>query len=296
MPSWIDVLNEVNSVQAYPIDVVRRKWLKKLQEETGRNIIAYYSGFLTRNEFGVAINDMDINGFMAVIRGLDRSKGLDLILHTPGGEIAATEHLVHYLKQMFDNNIRAIVPQIALSAGTMLACSCKSIIMGKQSCLGPIDPQFSGISAQGVIDEFNEAICSVKQDPQSAPIWKTVVEKYHPTFVSQCRVACERSSSIVRKWLEENMLETFSDKESIAQNIVSKLTKIGHGIGHDRHINKDEAKGIGLTVEDLEDNQNLQDLILTVHHAFIHTFSNGPILKGIENHEGIGIFNYAKQN
>ena len=42
---------------------------------------------------------------------------------------------------MFGTDIRAIVPQLALSAGTMVALACKEIIMGKHSSLGPIDPQ-----------------------------------------------------------------------------------------------------------------------------------------------------------
>lgn len=73
---------------------------------------------------------------MTVIHQLDRNKGLDLILHTPGGDTAATESIVDYLHNMFGNNIRAIVPQLAMSAGTMIACSCKEIIMGLQSSLG----------------------------------------------------------------------------------------------------------------------------------------------------------------
>ena len=78
---------------------------------------------------------------MLCIHKLDRSKGLDLILHTPGGSGAATESLVNYLHQMFGNDIRAFVPQLAMSAGTILACSCKEIYMGKHSNLGLVDPQ-----------------------------------------------------------------------------------------------------------------------------------------------------------
>lgn len=55
--------------------------------------------------------------------------GLDLILHTHGGQIAATESIVHYLRSIFGNNIRAFIPQLAMSAGTMIALSCKEIIM-----------------------------------------------------------------------------------------------------------------------------------------------------------------------
>ena len=70
----------------------------------------------------------------------NRKNGLDLILHTPGGDIAATESLVYYLKQIFGRNIRVFVPQMAMSAGTMIALASKEIIMGKESSLGPIDP------------------------------------------------------------------------------------------------------------------------------------------------------------
>ena len=37
---------------------------------------------------------------MSVIHKMERKKGLDLILHTPGGDVAATESLVDYLKEM----------------------------------------------------------------------------------------------------------------------------------------------------------------------------------------------------
>lgn len=141
MSNWHDILNELNEHQqrhnqaaAQTMDLVRRKYLAQLSSLTGRNTIAYYSGFLTKpNVDGIDINDDDINAFMACIHGMDRDKGLDLILHTPGGAIAATEALSNYLRQMFKENIRAIVPQIAMSAGTMLSLSCKSIVLGKQS-------------------------------------------------------------------------------------------------------------------------------------------------------------------
>ena len=129
-----------------------------MNKYTGRNIIAYYSAFLQKSGIQqTAIDDGDKNAFMQAIYGLDRSKGLDLILHTPGGNLAATESIVEYLKKMFDNNIRAFIPQIAMSAGTMIALSAKEIIMGKQSNLGPIDPQFGGMSCAGIIEEFETA-------------------------------------------------------------------------------------------------------------------------------------------
>ena len=51
---------------------------------------------------------------MTTINGLDTNKGLDLVLHTPGGDTAATESLVDYLWQKFSKNIRCFVPQMAI--------------------------------------------------------------------------------------------------------------------------------------------------------------------------------------
>jgi ClpP class serine protease len=91
MPSWHDLLREINE-RGGAHDVVRREYLQKLHDYTGRNVIIYYSAWLQKpNLGGTQLNDADKNGFMSVIHGLDRSKGLDLILHTPGGETPATE-------------------------------------------------------------------------------------------------------------------------------------------------------------------------------------------------------------
>lgn len=79
-------------------DVLRRKYLKNLFQKTQRNIIIYYSGWLQRADPRLSpvlsINDNDKNAFMTAIHDLDRTKGLDLVLHTPGGDLAATESLV----------------------------------------------------------------------------------------------------------------------------------------------------------------------------------------------------------
>lgn len=108
MPNWGEVLKEIEEYRDQhrgdpklaraAVDVTRRKYLNKLFEHTHRNVIAYYSGFLSKPGIvGLEINDEDKNGFMMAIHRLDKSKGLDLILHTPGGNIAATQSIVNYL-------------------------------------------------------------------------------------------------------------------------------------------------------------------------------------------------------
>lgn len=294
MPSWNEVLLELqtcNRVDA--LDFVRRKYLQHLHEKSeNRNIIAYYSGWLQKPRIGNAdICDDDKNGFMATIHKLDRSKGLDLILHTPGGDVAATASIVDYLRKMFGNNIRAIIPQISMSAGTMIACSCKELVMGKQSNIGPIDPQFNGIPAHGVIAEFNRALKEIKDDPKSIPIWQTVVAKYHPTFIGECQNAIDWSTEIVTTWLETNMFEKETDAKEKAKAIVDKLGSHEDTKTHAKHIHFDEATSYGLKIKSLEAdfNQEFQDTVLTVHHSYMHTFANSTAIRIIENHLGNAI-------
>lgn len=110
MPSWHELLEELK-VKGSTYDVVRREYLRRLHRLTKRNVILYYSGWLQKPGIqGIHVNDADKTGLVSVIHKLDRGKGLDLILHTPGGETAATESIVDYLHAMFGSDIRAIVP------------------------------------------------------------------------------------------------------------------------------------------------------------------------------------------
>ena len=239
---------------------------------------------------GIGITDEDKNGFMCCAHKLNKKKGLDLFLHTAGGDIAATESLVHYLKEMFGNDIRAVIPQIAMSAGTMIACSCNSILMGKQSNIGPVDPQINGIPTIGVIEEFKKAFEEIKLDQRAALAWNPVLSRLTPSFLQQCTWAIERSGEFLRKTLEEGMLRDLqsSEKNNSVETITKRLTDLTHNKAHNRHIHYEECIDLGLKIEMLEDSKNetLQDLVLTVHHCFMHTLANTQAFKIIEDHKG----------
>ena len=86
MASFAEVEQAMLAASLSPAQVLgnlRTNSIKALSDFTGRNVIAYYSSFLNRPVQGSDINDMDINGFMNVVNGMDRTRGLDLILHTP---------------------------------------------------------------------------------------------------------------------------------------------------------------------------------------------------------------------
>ncbi len=296
MANWSELLTEITQLGS-PFDILRRKYIKELAEYTGRNVICYYSGFLQKPELGmnIAVNDNDKNGFMTTINGLDVTKGLDLILHTPGGDTAATESIVDYLWQKFNGDIRCFVPQMAMSAGTMIACSTKEIWLGKQSSLGPVDPQFNNIPAHAVIEEFKKAYEEIINDPRTIPIWQPVIAKYHPTFLGECDKVIKWSNELVTNWLSRNMLNNDPEKDTKISVILNELADHSVNYAHNRHLSAEKCKSIGLVIKDLESDQELQDKVLSVHHIYFHTLGTTPAFKIIENNLGNAFIQQTQQ-
>lgn len=290
MSTWQEVIQEIQTAPNQ-FDAVRTQYLSKLAKYRGRNVIAYYSSFLHKNQFDSSINDLDVQSFMATIHGLDRAKGLDLVLHTPGGGIAATEALVTYLLEMFSGDIEVFVPQIAMSAGTMIACCSRRIHLGKHSSLGPIDPQINGVAAKGVIEEFDRAKREIAEDQGSYLVWKAILEKYPPSFIDACQKAIEWSELTTAKWLSEGMFRDEGGHENLANKTVEFLSSRNTHFAHERHIGIIEAKEAGLVITALEDDQELQELVVTLHHAYSHTLQQTSAAKIVENQNGVRVVN-----
>lgn len=300
MPSWDQVLAECQEAQSY--DPVRHKYLKRLATKTGRNVIAYYSGWLQKPRvaargFALHLDEVDKSGFMTAINGLDRNKGLDLILHTPGGSITALEALIEYLRAMFGNNIRAVVPQIAQSAGTMLALSCYEVVMGKHSSLGPIDPQVGGVAAHAIIEEAQRARSDIVSTGGAAALfWGNILQKYQPTLLSECERAVSLSESLVTKWLETGMFRGRDDATEKAKHIVKQLGGLDTTLTHGRHIGIEKARDLGVNVSSLESDPELQDAVLSVHHAYVLTLDGSEVYKVTENQNGIAFMQRITPN
>lgn len=299
MPSWGDVRAEVNSAGS-PFDVIRKRYAADLSDITGRNVILYYSGWLQKQHLlqhglPVGVDDSDKNGFMAAIHGMDRSKGLDLFLHTPGGDVAATESLVDYIRAMFGTDVRAIVPQLAMSAGTMISLSCSQVIMGKHSSLGPIDPQFGNMAAHGIVEEFERAKEEIKTDPSTIAVWQPIIAKYTPTLIGEAEKAINWANDMVKIWLTTGMFKDRTDPQADAEAVVRELGSHALTLSHARHISADKAKIHGIEVLDLESDPKLQEAVLTLHHACIQTMSETPAFKIIENQEGVNFISAVKE-
>ena len=72
-----------------------------------------------------------IQAFMEVSQGLE-GDGFDLILHSPGRSPEVAEAIVSYLRSCF-SHIRVIVPQLAMSAATMIACAADEFVQGNHA-------------------------------------------------------------------------------------------------------------------------------------------------------------------
>lgn len=299
MPNWNDTLSELQANSKGPHDLLRLKYLRKLSQHTGRNVLVYYSGWLQKGSLaGVdfAISDADKIGFMTCSKGVDRSRGLDILLHTPGGDVAATESIIDYLHSLYDGNIRAIIPQMAMSGGTLMALSCKEVLMGRQSSIGPVDPQIQGMPAEAIVEEFKRAVAEVTANPACAPIWQPIISKYWPTLITSCEHAINWSDDLLRGYLAKCMLAN-DDKDTRDHKlnaVANLLGKQATSKSHNRHINPSRARELGLNVVDLESDDKLQDLVLTIHHAQALTFSLTAAIKIIENDKGIAYVSAAK--
>lgn len=286
MPSWSEIFNNFQrnkESDRIPFLVKeKQKYLDEISKCTNRNVITYYSGWMQKpTAADVSINDKDINAFMEAVYKLDKSKGVDLILHTPGGDIAATEKIIDYLHSIFNGDIRAIVPQMAMSAGSMIAVSCKEIMMGRQSCLGPFDPQIGGVACQSVLKEFEKAKEDIRQNPHALGLWQVIFSKYTPTFLVTCEQATELSDDLADEILSKNFPDKNTRKSILKAFNNNTTTKV-----HSRHISKDKCKAVGLNILDMEQDQHLQDMILSLHHCYMIYLESTVVTKIVENNIG----------
>ena len=291
MPISSDILTEIGTwakdqqiTQAKALDAVRKKYLVMLSDIMKMPVICYFANFKhPLNNIDLS----DIHSFMGMLKDLN-GNDLCLFIHSPGGSFDATDELVQYLHSKF-KNIEAVVPLHAFSCATLLTCACSKIYMGKQSCLGPIDPQMrfvnvnnqvSYTAAQDILDQFEAAKIECAKNPQNIFAWQPILQQYAPAFLRQCEVAKERSRELARSWLRTYQGLKASEARELSNWLVDRKRHNSHG----RPLCFSDLKSKKMNVLPLEDNQNLQDAALSLLHAYM--FSIGSHAKIIENSIG----------
>jgi serine dehydrogenase proteinase len=304
MPTWGEQLRELGELKATaaarppkpgdpsPHDQLRRRYLRKLSDHTGRATIFYGTCWLENKQLpsgeALSLNLGDQQGFMEAVSNISERE-LDLILTSPGGSPEAAEAIMGYLRTRFDH-IRAVVPIAAMSAATMMSLACDEILMGTHSQLGPIDPQFTLMTPEGprsapgqaILDQFEMAKAEC-QDPRNIGAWLPLLRSLLPGLIAQCIHSREQAEHFVAAQLEGHMLQGDQKK---AKEVAAWFADFSRFKSHGRPVTLEDVQNQGLNVTKLEDDQTLQDLVLSVHHAVRHTFNDTGTTKLIENHHG----------
>lgn len=294
MPSWGEI---VAAIQANsPHDDYRKSFLEKLYEynDGERDVLLYSSGW-THTGFNSpreSIIDADMQGIMEAFSALDGDK-LDIILHSPGGAPGAAESIVDYIRSKY-NDVRIFVPHAAMSAATMVCCASDELVMGRHSFLGPIDPQITldtptghrPVPAGAIRRQFQQAREDIEEDESNLAHWTPILRQYGPGLLQECEQSEELSKELAREWAQEYHLSDERNAEEQAESLAENLCDWDKFKNHNRHLNREKVREYGFKVTDLEDDDELQDIILSIYHTATLTHDQRQVAKIIETHEG----------
>ena len=298
MPNRETIAREIVELKNSGQDIVRRKYVDELSKYTKRDTVIYFSGYHIPRSIQISpaalmLNLQDIQGFMSSLNGLS-GENLDLVLHSPGGSLEAADQIVQYLRLKY-KHIRAIVPQNAMSAATMIACACDEIILGKHSAIGPIDPQMTlpgpngiamSVPAHMILKDFEQAKVEIASNPVLANLWVPKLSSIPVGFLNLCDQTIQLAKLKVEKWLSDYMFK--GEDGSKAKIIADYLGNFDEHKTHGRPIGYEVALHQGLKVKKLESDSTLQELVLSIFHSTIVTFESTICIKIIENHLGKG--------
>jgi ClpP class serine protease len=173
----------------------------------------------------------DSEQVLRAIRLTPPDQPIDLILHTPGGLVLATEQIARALIR-HQAKVTVFVPHYAMSGGTMLALAADEIVMDANAVLGPVDPQLG-----------NMAAASVLKVVEQKPIDK--IDDQTLLMADLSRKAIAQVQRFVRTLLKDDVPKQKIDPENI-EKIIEFLTT--GQVTHDYPITVEEATALGLPI------------------------------------------------
>lgn len=221
--------------------------------------------------------------FRAAIEGLaaehktNKRETLIVILHTTGGSAETAEKYVNIIRTYY-KKVYFIIPNYAMSAGTIFAMSGNRIFMDCSSCLGPIDPQIYSmkekryVPANGYLDEIEKMIRKSKEGTLSNAEF-VLFQNQDLAFLNQCKQAALLSVNLLEEWLAKykfcDWTETESRKIKVTEEYKRNRAKeIARELGentrwhvHSRPIMLPELKKLNLIIDDYTNNETLKKII-----------------------------------
>ena len=135
-------------------DKARAEILRRFEQERGTRVIALIHRQDAVNILGVPVASYisieDSEAVLRAIRLTPPEQPIDIILHTPGGLVLASEQIARALLER-KAKVTAFVPHYAMSGGTLIALAAHEIVMDSNAVLGPVDPQLGSLPAASII-------------------------------------------------------------------------------------------------------------------------------------------------
>jgi hypothetical protein len=241
--------------------------LLKLEEKLNADVIALFGPIQAGVEYKVRT---------ALEAITDRKRKVAIILNTGGGLVEVTERMVNIIRHFYQEVV-FIVPDVALSAGTIFVMSGDEIMMDYYSCLGPIDPQVERdgklVPALSYLIQYDRLIERAAAGTLTNAEF-AILTKYDLAELHQFEMARDLSISLLRKWLATYKFKdwnvsnsrqrsiTQEDRESRAEEIANRLMENqrwgSHGRGIPMSILRDELK---LKIDDFGADLELSGLV-----------------------------------
>ncbi len=208
-----------------------------------------------------------------------KSRSIAIILETPGGVAEVVERMVTTIRSTFEEVI-VIVPNSAMSAGTIFALSADRIMMDHLSCLGPIDPQIEKegklVPALSYIKQFDR-LNEKAQDGALTTAEYALLNKLDLGELYQFERARQLSVDLLIRWLTQYKFKNWTHtetkgltvtqemKEQRANEIADILNNPEKWNSHGRAIDIETLRGeeVKLKIENFEDDRELYKQIRT---------------------------------
>ncbi|HEU4448418.1 MAG TPA: hypothetical protein VFR63_00375 [Gaiellaceae bacterium] len=208
----------------------RARALRALERARGTRVIVMIHRQETVGVLGVPFyRFIDIDDSEAVLRAIRETPdddAVDLLLHTPGGLVLASEQIARALRA-HPGKVTVLVPHYAMSGGTLLALAADEILMDDAAVLGPVDPQLGDMPAAALV-RITAKKPADRLDDRTL-VLADVAEK-----------ALRHMKQVVRDLLVERLGPERA--ESVAEELAG-----GH-YTHDDPITVSEARALGLPV------------------------------------------------
>jgi hypothetical protein len=136
--------------------------------------------------------------------------------------------------------------------------------------------------ARGIIQQFERAQREIAGDSSLLGAWVPILQQYGPSLLDECEQAEKLARRLVEEWLSSYM---FKRRKTKAKTVADWFADYGTHQSHSVGITREQARAQGLKITNLEKSPALQDAVLSVHHAVMHTFQSSAA-KIVENHNG----------